>query len=214
VIHFFEPSGMAYRATPRTEARRAAARERIVAAAHALIARGGYREASVAAVAAGAGVATGTVYRHFPGKAELFAEVFRRASQREVDATRAAGDAAGPHAADRLAAAVETFAGRALRGRRLAWALIAEPVDPAVEAERLAFRRAYAEGFAAILRDGIAAGELPAQNAELAAAALVGALGEALVGPLSPVAPRADPDALVADLVEFCLRAVTKEIPR
>jgi AcrR family transcriptional regulator len=210
MIHFF--ISMPYRATEQTEARRAAARERIVAAARALIARGGYREAQVAAVAARAGVATGTVYRHFPSKAELFAEVFRRASQREVDATRAAGDAAGPRATDRLAGAVETFARRALRGRRLAWALLAEPVDPAVEAERLAFRRAYAAGFSDVLRAGIAAGELPAQDVELTAAALVGALGEALVGPLSPVARAVDADALVAGLVTFCLRSVTEEV--
>ena len=202
---------MPYRPTQRTEARRAATRERIVRAAHALIARGGYREAPVAAVAAGAGVATGSVYRHFPSKADLFAEVFRRASQREVDATRAAAEAAGGTASQRLAAAVETFARRALRGRRLAWALLAEPVDPAVEVERLAFRRAYAAGFAQVLRDGVAAGELAPQNVELAAAALVGALGEALVGPLSPLADDVDADAFVADLVTFCLRSVTEE---
>jgi AcrR family transcriptional regulator len=202
---------MPYRPTERTEARRAANRERIVRAAHALIARGGYREAQVAAVAAGAGVATGSVYRHFPSKAELFAEVFRRASQREVDATRAAAESAGGAATQRLAAAVETFARRALRGRRLAWALLAEPVDPAVEVERLAFRRAYAAGFAEVLRAGVEAGELAPQNVELTAAALVGALGEALVGPLSPVAEDVDADALVADLVTFCLRSVTEE---
>jgi AcrR family transcriptional regulator len=202
---------MPYRPTDRTEAHRAATRERIVRAAHALIARGGYREAQVAAVAAGAGVATGSVYRHFPSKAELFAEVFRRASQREVDAARAAAEAAGGTAPERLAAAVETFARRALRGRRLAWALLAEPVDPAVEVERLAFRRAYAAGFAQILRAGVEAGELAPQNVELTAAALVGALGEALVGPLSPVADDVDADALVADLVTFCLRSVTEE---
>jgi AcrR family transcriptional regulator len=198
---------MPYRPTERTEARRAQARERIVRAAHELIARGGYREAQVAAVAARAGVATGTVYRHFPSKAELFAEVFRRASQREVDATRAA-------AGGGVTAVVDTFARRALRGRRLAWALLAEPVDPAVEVERLAFRRAYAAVFADILRDGIAAGELPAQNVELTAAALVGALGEALVGPLSPVAGDVDADALVADLVTFCRRSMSEETPR
>jgi AcrR family transcriptional regulator len=202
---------VSYRPTDRTEARRAATRERIVRAAHALIARGGYREAQVAAVAAGAGVATGSVYNHFPSKADLFAEVFRLASQREVDATRAAAEAAGGAASERLAAAVATFARRALRGRRLAWALLAEPVDPAVEVERLAFRRAYAAGFAQVLRDGIAAGELPPQNVELTAAALVGALGEALVGPLSPVGDEVDADALVADLVTFCLRSVTEE---
>ena len=156
-------------------------------------------------------MATGSVYRHFPSKADLFAEVFRRASQREVDATRAAAQAAGGPASQRLAAAVETFARRALRGRRLAWALLAEPVDPAVEAERLAFRRAYAADFARVLRDGVAAGELAPQNVELTAAALVGALGEALVGPLSPIEDDVDADALVADLVTFCLRAVTEE---
>jgi len=200
---------MPYRPTERTEARRHETRERIVDAAHELIAVGGYREAQVAAVAERAGAATGTFYRHFPSKSELFAEVFRRASQREVDATRAAGEAAGARAVDRLAAAVAAFARRALRGRRLAWALLAEPVDPAVEAERLVYRRAYAAVFEEILRAGLDAGELPPQNVELTAAALVGALGEALVGPLSPVAGDVDPDALVADLVAFSMRSVT-----
>jgi AcrR family transcriptional regulator len=202
-----------YRPTQRTEAKRAADRERVVSAARELIARGGYREAQVAAVAARAGVATGTVYRHFPSKADLFAEVFRRVSQREVDAARAAAEQADQPATARLRAAIETFARRALWARRQAWALLAEPVDPAVEAERLAFRRAHAEHFAAILDAGVANDELPPQNTTLAAAALVGALGEALVGPLSPVAPRADADALVADLVAFCLRSVSDRKP-
>jgi AcrR family transcriptional regulator len=208
VVHFFADESMPYRPTERTEARRAAAREAIVGAARELIALGGYREAQVAAVAARAGVATGTVYRHFPSKADLFAEVFRQVSAREVEAARAAaGEAAG--ATGRLAAAIEAFARRALRARRQAYALLAEPVDPAVEVERLRFRRAHAEHFAAIVAGGIEAGELPPQNAPLAGAALVGALAEALVGPLSALAPSPDPDALVADLVAFCLRSVT-----
>ena len=197
---------MAYRPTERTEARRLAARERIVRSALELVARGGYREASVAAVASRAGVATGTVYRHFPGKAELFAEVFRVASQREVDAVSAAAHAGGP-VAERIAGAVETFARRALKGRRLAWALIAEPVDPAVEAERLEFRRAYAAAFEDAVAAGVASGGLPAQDPHLTAVALVGAIGEALVGPTSPTASRGDDDELVAALVQFCLRS-------
>jgi AcrR family transcriptional regulator len=199
---------MAYRPTPRTEARRAEVRARIVRAALDLVRHGGYREASVAAVAAGAGVATGTVYRHFPSKAELFAEVFRVASQHEVDAVAEAADRPGPAAA-RVAFAVETFARRALRGRRLAWALIAEPVDPAVEAERLVFRRAYADAFVSALKEGVASGELPDQEVALVATALVGAIGEALVGPTSPTASHLDEEALVAGLVRFCLRSIT-----
>ena len=81
---------MAYRPTERTEARRTQTRARIVRAAPELVAQGGYREAQVAAVARRAGVATGTVYRHFPSKADLLTEVFRVASQREVDAVAAA----------------------------------------------------------------------------------------------------------------------------
>jgi AcrR family transcriptional regulator len=198
---------MPYRPTERTEAHRAQTRAQIVRAAHELIARGGYRAASIAAVARRAHVATGSVYRHFPSKAELFAEVFRSASQREVDAVAAAAaGAAGPTPA-RIAAAVEVFAQRALAGRRLAWALLAEPVDPAVEAERLVFRRAYRDVFTAILADGVSAGELPAQDCELSATALVGAIGEALVGPTSPTAAGATP-ALARELSAFCLRAV------
>ena len=63
---------MAYRATPRTEAKRDATRARLVEAAERLIASGGYGEASIARVAERAGVAVGTVYRHFPDEAALF----------------------------------------------------------------------------------------------------------------------------------------------
>src|SRR4051794_22112785 len=159
MVHFF--TAMAYRPTQRTEAKRAATREGIVRAATELVARGGYREAQVAAVAQRAGVATGTVYRHFPSKADLLTEVFRVASQpspprpallpevsrvasqREADGVARARSGSGT-APERRAAAVETFARRALQGRRLAGALLAEPVDPAVEAQRLQFRRAFA----------------------------------------------------------------------
>jgi AcrR family transcriptional regulator len=149
-------------------------------------------------------VATGTVYRHFPSKSELFAEVFRVASQHEVDAV---AQAARRHAdpAAQIAAAVETFARRALRGRRLAWALLAEPVDPAVEAERLVFRQAYARVFSASLREGVSNRSLPPQDPDLTAAALVGAIGEVMTHPSS------DEEALVASLVQFCLRSITEE---
>ncbi|MFI7489947.1 TetR/AcrR family transcriptional regulator [Micromonospora echinaurantiaca] len=175
---------MVYRSTERVQARLNASRERIIAAALEIMAGAGYAGCSVAAVAERAGVATGTVYRHFPTKAELFAEVFRTASQREVDAVARAA-ALERSAAAQVSAVVETFAGRALKSPRLAYALLAEPVDPAVDAERLVFRRAYAELIAGYVAAGVAGGELPPQDPELTAAALVGALAEAMVGPLA-----------------------------
>ena len=96
------------------------------------------------------------MYRHFPSKAELFAEVFRVASQHEVDAVALADGRARHLSPTASLLGVETFARRALRGRRLAWALLAEPVDPAVEAERLVFRRAYAPVFSSSLKEGVA----------------------------------------------------------
>src|SRR3954462_2662114 len=175
---------MAYRPTERTRARAAAARERIVAAALDQLAQGGYASPPMGAVARRARVATGSVYRHFPSKGDLFAEAFRRASQREVDVLVELGHRTMP-VHERLAAGVAAFVHRALAEPVRAYALIAEPVDPAVEAERLTFRRAYADLFATALRDGQARGEIDAGDADLVAAAIVGALSEALVGPLA-----------------------------
>ena len=182
-------------------------RERLVAAARALLEAGGYAAASVQAIAERTGVAAGALYRHVPSKADLFVEVFRDAAKRDLVAMKDAAAAGG--CIERLEAAVATFARRALRHRRLAWALVYEPVDPLVDAERLVYRREYCRHMAALLRDGIATGEIPEQNAELSAAAVVGAIAESLVGPLSPVAGQiASDEDVIATLVRFCRRSV------
>jgi AcrR family transcriptional regulator len=198
---------MPYRPTEKTEARRAATRESIVRAAVDQLAEGGYASASVQAVAQRAGVATGTVYRHFPSKSDLFAEVFRRASARELAVMADTAAHEELPARERIAIGAETFARRALAEPTRAYALLAEPVDPAVEAERLTFRRAYRDLFASTIEQGIETGELPPQDAQTVAAALVGALGEALVGPLSP-GQHGSHEALIATLVQFCLNAI------
>ncbi len=193
------------------EATTATTRDRLLMAARELIEEGGYSTASVVAIADRAGVAAGTLYRHFASKEELFVDVFRSVCAREERAMRAAADRmpAGSSAAERLETVLATFARRALGNRRLAWALIAEPVDPLVDAERLAYRERYAAVIAEGLRTGIEAGELPDQNVELTAAALVGGCGEALVGPLSPLG---GPGPTAAEIVEalriFVRRAV------
>jgi AcrR family transcriptional regulator len=198
-----------YRQTERTEARKARTRERILQAALEQVAGGGYASAGVQAVAARAGVAVGTLYRHFPSKAALFAEVFSRASQRELDVVVLVTDAAEGGCAERLAAGAEAFCRRALAAPVLAYAQLAEPVDPAVESERLRFRRGYRDAFARVLREGVEAGELRPHDSETVAAAVVGALGEALVGPLSTSnGGRRRNEALVATLVQFCLDAL------
>jgi AcrR family transcriptional regulator len=182
-------------------------RVRLVAAARALLEEGGYAAASVQAIAERTGVAAGALYRHFPSKAELFVEVFRDAAKRDLGAMQKAASDGGY--VDRLEAAVATFARRALANRRLAWALVYEPLDALVDVERLAYRKLYCQGMASLIRHGIESGAIPRQDTDLAAAAVVGVIAETLVSPLSPIAsaPRAE-DALVQAIVTYCRRVV------
>ncbi|MQA08659.1 MAG: TetR family transcriptional regulator [Pseudonocardiaceae bacterium] len=195
---------MPYRRTPRVQARLDAQRTAIIEAATGLLAEQGYAGCSVAAVAARAGVGIGSVYQHFPSKAELVVELFRVVVGREVQAVRKA--AARPDdLVERIVAVVETFAVRALKSPRLAYALLAEPVDAPVEAERLVFRQAFRDAAATRITEAVAAGQLPPQDAETAAAALIGAVAEVLVGPLAAGGDTIDP---VPPLIEFTLRAL------
>ena len=132
---------MTYRQTERVVTRLADNRTRILDAARQLVSQGGWAETQVASIAATAGLATGTVYRYFASKAELFAEVLARVSQQELAVmTDIANGAPNPHAG--LHMAVQTFVKRAMRNRRLAYALIAEPCEREIDAARLTYRHA------------------------------------------------------------------------
>jgi AcrR family transcriptional regulator len=53
-------------------------KDKLLRAALTLVARDGFGAATTAAIAAEAGVAEGTLYRHFPSKDDLFIEAYRR----------------------------------------------------------------------------------------------------------------------------------------
>jgi AcrR family transcriptional regulator len=200
---------MAYRHTMRVEEQLQDKRNRILQAVRQVVSEVGFHGAQVAMVADAADVATGTVYRYFPSKGELFAEALALNAQHEVDVVAAVAKADGS-ATSRLADAVRVFADRAVRARRLAWAMLAEPSEPEVDAARLTYRRAFAEVFEELIRVGIRSGEFPAQNAAASAACVMGALSEGLIGPLAPEVPDlADARALIDAIIRFCLQAVS-----
>src|ERR1700677_819060 len=147
-------SFMAYRQTPAVEARLRDNRSRILEAARTLVSEGGWSEAQVANVAAAAGMATGTVYRYFASKAELFAEVLSAVSQHEANVLNEIA-----HSEDsglvQLHTAVATFVKRAMRNPRLAYAIIAEPCDKEIDEARLTYRAAISE----VIRSMISAGQ-------------------------------------------------------
>ena len=176
---------MPYRRTENVVRRLAEREQAILDALRRIAAEGGMAAVQIAAVAARAGIAAGTVYRYFPSKTVLVAELVAARGGRELAAMKAAGDAApGPLSA--LAACIATFAARALGERRLAWAVIGEPVDAQVDALRLDFRQSLAAELEARIKTAIGRRHLPEQDAGVAAPAIVGALMEGLLGPLAP----------------------------
>lgn len=191
---------MAYRQTAAVEARLQDNRTKILKAARALVSEGGWQEAQIANIAATAGIATGTVYRYFPSKAELFADVLSRVSQREVDVL---SDIAHSEASaqERLHSMVSTFVRRAMRNPRLAYALIAEPCDKEIDEVRLQYRAAISE----VIRSVIESGQHESKtmrsdvHADIAATVIVGGFMEGLIGPLSPLAAASRPTGQTAD---------------
>ena len=208
-------SCVAYRPTERTEARKAAVRERIVAAARR--ARGAWRLRR--GPGRGGRLAGGGRDRHRLPPLPLEGRPVRRGVPQRLPARGRRGASSPPRPAaarrrERIAAAVETFARRALRGRRLAWALIAEPVDPAVEAERLVFRRAYRDAFADVIADGRRRRRAarPGPRRQRRRARRRDRRGAGRPG-VPHRRPRAIPRSVVASLRDFCIRSVTGKEP-
>ena len=196
-------------ASPKVVARLADSRRRILDAARVVVAEQGFAAAQVAVVASVAGVATGSVYRHFPSKSSLFCEMLRTVCERELAVVQAIAAEPGRRALDRIGDCVAAFAGRALQGEGLAYAVIVEPMDPDVDQVRLDARARLAGVFAGLIEEGVAAGELPGQDARIGGAAIVGAFLEGVVAPLAgraEVPP--DRDAIAHELARFCRAAV------
>lgn len=199
---------MKYRRSPLMEARLADNRNRIMRATRTLIARGGFREVTINAVAAQAGLSSGAIYRYFPSKSELYVQALMDAVDHEVSILRKIVDEAHRPAADRLRAAIRSFVDRALEGPHLAYAFIAEPIDSEVDAGRIVCRKRFGEVFESVLRDGVRSGEFPDQDVEVSAACLVGAFTEALVRPVAATQKPADAQQLAESITGFCFRAV------
>src|ERR1700739_1505951 len=94
---------MAYRRTERVQEQLLDKRNRILQAVRPVVGDVGVRAAQVSLVAEAADVATGTVYRHFPSKGELFAEALALNANHEVEVGAAVARSDGPAAARRPA---------------------------------------------------------------------------------------------------------------
>src|SRR5262249_43417740 len=88
---------MPYRRTENVARRLAEREQTILGAAQSIVGEKGMGAVQLAATAQRADIAAGTIYRYFPSKNDLVAEVIATAAGRELIAMHAAGDAApGP----------------------------------------------------------------------------------------------------------------------
>ena len=200
---------MVYRKTEFVERKRQEARERIVGAAVRLLSSHGWRGCGLKAIAKEAGVASGSIYTHFDKIADLHLEVYKMIFEQERAAVVEIAES-DRSTTERLIAALDTFTGRALRGRIQAYAMMGSPVPPELETLRQQSRHRLAQPFAEIIREGVEAGEFADVDPATTAACMLGAINESLISPISEQAA-SQPDsskALCSNVVSFCLQSV------
>jgi AcrR family transcriptional regulator len=180
-----------------------------------LVSEGGWAAAQISVIAQRAGVATGSVYRYFDSKADLCVHVLAEVSTREAEVIAGIVDSAGD-ATSRLRVGVSTFMRRAARDPRLAYALIAEPCEPEVDAARLEYRSALARQFGRLIAEGTARGEFIDVPPAVLSTCVIGALMEPLVQPLGRSADRStkEIEVLADQVAQLCVRMVRVTGPK
>lgn len=169
-----------YRATANTRANARLRRDGIADAARHQVAIGGFRSATVKAVAHRADCSAGLLYQYFSNAEELLKGTFAHISAFELSMFQT-GLNRYEEVDDAIDAGVEVFIGRSLAGPQLADALLFEALPPLVEEERLLFRRRWAQAIAQRLDRGVVAGQIPQQNTGIVSTAITGALSENLL---------------------------------
>jgi AcrR family transcriptional regulator len=139
-------------------------RDRLVRAAVELFTTRGYHGTTTPEIARKAGIAEGTIYRHFSSKEQLLNELYRAALKLLEGAIQ---DAPPVNCRERLAAVARAWRAAAIRDPapvRMAFFLRAEPI---LDARSRDAARRFREAVAGIIASGKAAGEVRAGSAEL-----------------------------------------------
>ncbi len=155
---------------------------RILEAAVQVFARKGFAGASIAAIAAQAGIGKGTVYSYFPSKEDLFFEVFEWFSSSLADRARVDAAALSGNVADRLVALNDSLMA-SWQSMGDIYTLVMEFWSASAASKiRSRFKTAFRDSYRnfrqlvdALLQEGVARGEFRQDiDTEAVAAALVG----------------------------------------
>jgi AcrR family transcriptional regulator len=126
--------------------------QRLIRAALELFSNRGYHDTTTAQIAKKAGVAEGTIYRHFPSKQQLLNELYRAALRWAAKAVEDLGDAQTPRA--RLALVAQGLVEGAVRDPAVVKLGLLERYDALLDDEsrktarefRMALERVIAQG--------------------------------------------------------------------
>ena len=205
---------MSYKRSSLMQERMEQNRIAILDSARELIAHGGFKEASIQAIAERAGVSTGLVYRYFENKSQILIEVLSDAIRREVEILDhiAKSDLS---AKQKLQKSVTTFVKRAMNSPQLAYSLMFEPVDPEMEHERFRSKQLIKQSIKEILAEGKVNGEFDFEDLNTAALGVVGSMTFVVIEPLNPsrnvMFDQNYKDYFVKQIADFCVNAVRKQ---
>ena len=205
---------MSYKRSSLMQERMEQNRMAILDSARELIAHGGFKEASIQAIAERAGVSTGLVYRYFENKSQILIEVLSDAIRREVEILdHIAKSDLTPK--QKLQKSVTTFVKRAMNSPQLAYSLMFEPVDPEMEHERFRSKQLIKQSIKEILAEGKVNGEFDFEDLNTAALGVVGSMTFVVIEPLNPsrnvMFDQNYKDYFVKQIADFCVNAVRKQ---
>lgn len=189
-------------------------RQSILQSARELIAGGGFKDAQIQAIADRSGVSSGLVYRYFENKNQILIEVLSNAITGEINILNQIAKSEKT-ATEKLNKAVTTFVKRALNSPQLAYSLMFEPVDPAIEHERFRSKQLIKQSIKEILAEGKVNGEFEFEDLNTAALCVVGAMTFVVIEPLNPSRNVMFDDGykgyFVKQIADFCVNAVTNK---
>src|SRR5205807_7389332 len=148
-------------------------RERLVRAALELFTAQGYHDTTTPAIAKKAGVAEGTIYRHFAGKQQFFKELYR-ASARWADKLVKAADALKVGPREKLAELARGLVAGAAREPAVARLLFVQRYDDLLDEESRKTARELRVGLESLAAPGKADGSVKPGAAEIWAGGWLG----------------------------------------
>jgi AcrR family transcriptional regulator len=154
-------------------------RQRLVRAALELFTTQGYHPTTTPQLAKRAGIAEGTIYRHFSGKRQLLSELYRGAGRWATRLAREADAAAGPPR-DKLARLGDLLSDGAVREPAVVRLFFLQDVSPLLDDRAREAAREFRAALEGVVAQGKAEGIIRPGGVDVLAAAWLGVIRVAL----------------------------------